>query len=116
MALIYPVAAVGLAMVPVFAYGALVGAAGTGKFAYSTALSDALFFEGAAAFTSGAFVEFFARAWSPAVGRALAFPLEALLGRQAGDGGADTPRGGWLLIAIGTLVLVASAVFVSMPA
>ncbi|MDI6896241.1 hypothetical protein [Methanocella conradii] len=67
--------------------------------------------------TLGAFVEFFARARSPSIARSLLTPFEAFYRQYAlklkdvDDALMEEGPGGWMLVFIGALVMLASAAF-----
>ncbi len=80
-------------------------------------MSDLLFMLGGIILTLGAFVEFFARARSPSIARSLLTPFEAFYRQYAlklkdmDDALMEEGPGGWMLIFIGVLVMLASAAF-----
>ncbi|AFD00546.1 hypothetical protein Mtc_1803 [Methanocella conradii HZ254] len=80
-------------------------------------MSDLLFMLGGIILTLGAFVEFFARARSPSIARSLLTPFEAFYRQYAlklkdvDDALMEEGPGGWMLVFIGALVMLASAAF-----
>lgn len=102
-------------MLLVFIYSALTGFQ---PLEYFRMLSNILFFEGALVLTFGAFVEFFVKARSPSLGRSMLIPYEVLsklFALEAKDRDAarmdEESSGGWMLIAVGAVIIIASAAF-----
>lgn len=111
----YSAAIAGLTMLLVFIYSALTGFQ---PLEYFRMLSNILFFEGALVLTFGAFVEFFVKARSPSLGRSMLIPYEVLsklFALEAKDRDAarmdEESSGGWMLIAVGAVIIIASAAF-----
>jgi len=120
--LFYTIAILGIGLVIAFIIGAYIGLmSGTDIFQapqFFRALSNVLFFTGAIVFTFGAFVEFFVKASSPSIARAMMLPHEVFSRRFAlEEKDKDAARtdeyapGGWMLIAIGAIIIIISAAF-----
>ncbi len=86
---------------------------------FFVAYSNIMFIVGGIVITLGAFIEFFVRAHSSAVGRYLLLPFGRLgdlpaFRELAGDNiekKEDKTSGGWMLILIGALVIIISLIF-----
>ncbi len=110
----YAVCILVASLLAIFIYWAWKGG---GASFFLRAASDLLFMIGGVIFTLGAFVEFFARARSPSIARSLLAPFEAFYRQYAlslkdmDDALMEEGPGGWMLIFIGSMVVLASAIF-----
>jgi hypothetical protein len=112
----------GLGLFIAFIYGVYTGlSTGTDIFQsqpYFVDLSDTLFVIGGAVLTFGAFIEFFVKARSPSISRAMNLPYQALANMyvyQLKDEDAarmeDTGSGGVTCIIIGAFIIIISVLF-----
>lgn len=115
----YAFVILGVSLFAIFVYGVVVQD-GVDSFNVPLSLrmmSDLLFMLGGIILTLGAFLEFFARARSPSIARSLLTPFEtfyrqyALKLEEVDDALMEEGQGGWMLIFIGALVILASAAF-----
>jgi hypothetical protein len=118
----YTAAILGLCLALAFIYVVFTGLVGGTEIfqapLYFRTLGNISFFAGALVFTFGAFLEFFVKARSPSIGRTMMLPHEIWSKRFALEDKDREARlmdesssGGWMLIAIGALAIIASAAF-----
>lgn len=109
----YAISILVVSLLAIFIYWAWKGGEASSFFRMA---SDLLFMVGGVILTLGAFVEFFARARSPSIARSLLSPFEAFYRQYAlslkdmDDALMEEGPGGWMLIFIGALVMLASAI------
>lgn len=114
--IIYATAIVAINLVIMAIYCALTG--GLSASNYTETLANVLFPQAALVFTIGAFFEFFIKDVSHKFGRSMMFPYEEIVKRivRQGKGGVAVIEdrqysAGWMLIATGGLLIIASLAF-----